>query len=248
MGLINATLRRITKERTYAAAAVLCWLLAFVLSTIITADGGVNGSESLPMRDISDIILIYLIVLIPVCTYVFGKNLQSRTVALELCAGFSRLSILISHALELIVALLVLCLSSTAIVCLNACGYVFWQFGTTPIRIVALICACTATVSPVCLALALSRDVLRSVVASALIIFAEAWSMAIAIRPFISAQGDLSLDIPNMLLLNPVVVVKMAFFSDIGANQLASAIGACIGFSAAFFCIALVIWRLCEFR
>ena len=191
---------------------------------------------------------VFLLVSVPACSYVFGRGLQSRTVGGEICAGNSRSSVLAAHIAEFLVMVLFICLSSSVLACFGLLGSELGRFDGYACRVIALACACVAMASPACLAIVLLRDVLRAVTASALVIFAELWSMALLVHPYISPSGDLVQGLPPQFLVHPAVALKMAVLPGATMGQMLLIVCSCIGASAVVLLVAKAIWSRAELR
>lgn len=248
MRIVKASLWRIARERVYLAAIALSWALALVLAVLVPSGDASADSLAVISENLPDYMGVFLLVSVPACSYVFGRGLQSRTVSVEICAGNSRSSVLTAHIAEFLVTVLFICLSSSILACFGLPGSELGRFDGYAFRVIALACACVAMASPACLAIVLLRDVLRAVTASALVIFAELWSMALLVHPYISPSGDLAQGLPPQLLVHPAVALKMAVLPGATMSQMPLIVCSCIGISVVVFLVAQAIWSRAELR
>lgn len=248
MEMVRATVWRIARERVYAAAITLSWALALVLAILIPSDDGSEGRLMLIAENLPDYIGAFLLVSVPACSYVFGKGLQSRTIDAEICAGNSRHSVLVVHVVEFLAIALFICLSSSALACLGLVGPEPLGLDNMSLRVAALACACVAMASPACLVIVLLRDVLRAVTASVLVVFAELWSMALLVHPYISPFGDLARNLPPQMLVHPAVVLKMAVLPGATMEQMLLVVCSCVGLSAVFLLATQAVWSRAGLR
>lgn len=248
MRIVKASLWRIARERVYLAAIALSWALALVLAVLVPSGDASAGTLAVISENIPDYMGVFLLVSVPACSYVFGRGLQSRTVGGEICAGNSRSSVFTAHIAEFLVMVLFICLSSSVLACFGLLGSELGRFDGYARRVIALACACVAMASPACLAIVLLRDVLRAVTASALVIFAELWSMALLVHPYISPSGDLVQGLPPQFLVHPAVALKMAVLPGTTMGQMLLIVYSCIGASAVVLLVAKAIWSRAELR
>lgn len=248
MGVVRASAARIAKERVYAAATVLSWALALVLAAMVPTAGEAEDCLATVSRSLPDYIGVFLLVSIPACAYVFGRGLHARTISLEIASGNSRASVFAVHAAEFLTMTLLICLSSSLLACFSLAGVEVSGFDNVGLRMVALVCALAAMVSPVCLAIVLLRDVLRVVTASVLMVFIELWGMALIAHPYVSPYGDLAQDLPPLLMAHPAVALKMAVLPEATTGQLLLVVFFCVVFSVVVLLIAWAIWRRAELR
>lgn len=141
-----------------------------------------------------------------------------------------------------------ICLSSSILACFGLLGSELGRFDGYAFRVIALACARVAMASPACLAIVLLRDVLRAITASALVIFAELWSVVLLVHPYISPSGDLAQGLPPQLLVHPAVALKMAVLPGATMGQVPLIVCPCIGISVVVFLFVQAIWSRAELR
>lgn len=248
MGMAGASLKRMARERVYAVAIILSWALALAFAALIPFDGGSGNLSILLSRCLPDYAGVFLLISVPVCAYVFGKGLQSRTVCLEISSGKSRSSVLAAHVMEFLVTTLFICLSSSAIACFRLFGLGPCGFDELALKMAALGCACVAMASPACLAIVLLRDAFRAVAASVLTIFVELWSMALLVHPYVSPSGDLASGLPLWVLVHPAVALKVAVLPGATMGQIVFIASSCIGVSVLFLLVTWAVWKRAELR